>query len=166
MADTFASFAIKLGKLAKDLSGPQMKTLMTDLGVNAKKTAAAAVSVDLGGTGFSGWAAPLDTTFDHIGNGAISFHPTKTGAGPWTVAQRGRNQGNASGFSGPGINHRTGITSRTKSGALRKVRATKGRRWNGTTMGKHTATKALDKIDSQTTTIVEKYLDDVMNNLN
>jgi hypothetical protein len=44
-------------------------------------------------------------------------------------------------MQGPGIS-KDGTTSRTKSGALRKVRTSKARRWNGYTKPKHTWTDA------------------------
>lgn len=154
--DTFASFAAKLDKFTKSFSDPELKGVMTKVGANAKRIAEAEASADLGGDPkFSGWKPTLDTRFDHIGEGRISFHPTRSGAGPWTVAEFGRHQGNAGGFSGPGIGRRTGFTSRTKSGGLRKVRATTGKRWNGTTRGKHTASRALARIDRETPPIIE-----------
>lgn len=154
--DTFASFATKLTKFTNAFSDPELKAVMNKVGVNAKKIATAEASADLGGDPkFSGWTPTLDVRFDHIGEGRISFHPSRSGAGPWTVAERGRNQGNAGGFSGPGISRSTGLTSRTKSGGLRKVRATTGKRWNGVTRGKHTATAALARIDRETPPIIE-----------
>jgi hypothetical protein len=72
------------------------------------------------------------------------------------VAEQGRNQGNAGGFSGPGINRSTGITSRTKSGAVRRVRARQSRRWNGATAGKGTASRAVAEMDRQLPRIADK----------
>lgn len=121
---------------------------MTGLGVAAKKIAADEAASDLGGdTKFSGWKPPLETRFDHVGEGKILFKPTARSAGPWTVAEYGRNRGNASGFAGPGAVRSTGLTSRTKSGGVRKVRATAGRQWNGYTQGKGTATRSTTRID-------------------
>ena len=67
-------------------------------------------------------------------------------SGPMRVLQSGRNQGNAGGFAGPGINRKTGATSRTKSGGVRKVRSFAARRWNGTTAGKGTWADAAARI--------------------
>jgi hypothetical protein len=110
----------------------------------AQKIATKAASGDLGGDPkFSGWRPELDTQIKSLSNGAAILMPTRVSAGPWTVAERGRNQGNAGGFAGPGINTRTGRTSRRKDGSVRKVRSRQSRRWNGTTTGKDTASKAV-----------------------
>jgi hypothetical protein len=132
--DTFASFGARVGRFQESLKDDAISHA---LGKMAKTEATKAASADLGGDPkFSGWAPTLDTRYEIIGPGRISFHPTKRSAGPWTVAESGRNQGNASGVSGPGISQATGETSRTSSGALRKVRGRKSKRWNGRTRGK------------------------------
>lgn len=91
--DTFKSFAKRLDAMATGLKDPHLKGVMTGVGVAAKADAFKAAAADLGGDDvFSGWAkAPLGTRFQHSGQGRISFGPTKRGAGPWTVADRGRN---------------------------------------------------------------------------
>lgn len=161
MAETFPEFTAKLRGLSKGLENP--KALMDNVGNKAILIASAAASVDLGGDPkFSGWKPRLDTTFDHIGPGAIVFKPTRFSAGPWTVAQRGRNQGNASGFQGPGVNTRTGLTSRTKSGGVRKVQTKQARRWTGRTAGKHTATDAIAKIKPMVESEFGAYVDDLI----
>ena len=154
MADTFATFAVKVDKLQRELSDD---ALGHDIGKMAKEEARKAAANDLGGDDmFSGWSkAPLVTRYDIVGPGKVSFHPTPRSAGPWTVAETGRNQGNASGFSGPGVNRSTGETARTKSGGVRKTRARGGRRWNGRTQGKGTASDALAAIDKRLPKIVE-----------
>lgn len=87
--------------------------------------------------------APLEARPSPHKNGyGVTFGRTKESAGPWTVAEFGRNRGNAAGFSGPGISAKTGLTLRNKDGAVRKVRKRKGRRWNGTTEGFDAWTKA------------------------
>jgi hypothetical protein len=50
------------------------------------------------------------------------------------------------------------VTSRNKDGGVRKVRARKGKRWNGTTQGKRTASKAVAKIDAAMPDVVEVNL--------
>lgn len=104
---------------------------------------------------FRHWAPTLDLQIKPIAGGGHVLVPTRSGAGPWTVAEFGRHQGNASGFSGPGVSARTGKTSRTKAGALRKVSARKGKRWNGVTAGMHTATKAVRAFDAEMPKIAE-----------
>lgn len=156
-----AELSGRLDKVAQSLSTADMKKRLTVVGVAAKADAAKAARADLGGDGaFSGWKPlmPLQAKFQfHQDGKGITVSREPRSAGPWRVAEQGRNQGNASGFSGPGLNTKTGVTSRTKSGALR-TRARKGRRWNGTTQGKNTwsdaaavmakeAPKTLDKLN-------------------
>jgi hypothetical protein len=155
MADTFASIAAKLDKLANGLRGPELRKVMERAGKAAQKTAERAASADLGGDPkFSGWKPTLDTKIVHVGEGKVLIQPTARSAGPWTVAEQGRNQGNAGGFAGPGVNRRTGATSRTKSGKLRKVRQS-SRRWNGRTAGKGTASEATAAMARETPRIIE-----------
>jgi hypothetical protein len=90
--DTFASFAKRVDAFATGLKDPHLRQVMTKIGVEAKGDAVPVVAADLGGDDrFSGWAkAPLATRFQHAGPGRIAFGPTKRSAGPWTVAERGR----------------------------------------------------------------------------
>lgn len=157
MADTFASFAAKVERFQKELTDDATSHA---IGKMAKEAAKSAASGDLGGDDrFSGWAAkPLDTRYDIVAPGRISFHPSRRSAGPWTVAQQGRNQGNASGFAGPSINRSTGLTSLTQSGAVRRSRGARSRKWNGVTKGKGTADKALAEIDKQVPRIVDQRI--------
>jgi hypothetical protein len=160
MAETFASFAVKVDRFQKELSDDAQSHA---IGKMAKEAAREAASADLGGDpAFSGWrrGAPFElvTRYDIIGPGRVSFHPTPKSAGPWTVAESGRNQGNAGGFSGPGVNRSTGATARTKSGGVRKVRARGARRWNGRTQGKQTASDALALIDKRLPKLVDGYV--------
>ena len=139
MADSFESFARRVDGFVNGISDAQLKQIMTKLGVEAKKDAEGAASGDLGGDPkFSGWAPVLETRFDHVGEGRISFHPTRRAAGPWTVAEHGRNAGEGPRMTGPRL---------TKTGKMSKA---KGKRWNGRTQGKGTATKALATIESKT----------------
>lgn len=93
--------------------------------------------------GMSGWnrgrEIPLEAAYAlHRDGLGVTMHRSGRSAGPYRVANDGRHTGNAAGFAGPGINRKTGVTARTKSGAVRKVRATRGRRWNGVTRGRGT----------------------------
>jgi len=130
--DTFASFGRRVDKFVNGLSGSELRAIMTKVGVEAKGDATSAASGDLGGDPkFSGWAPRLDTRFDHVGSGRISFHPTRSAAGPWTVAEFGRHAA-----AGPPGGKRS-------------------RRWNGRTRGKGTATKALAVIEAKTPDRIE-----------
>jgi hypothetical protein len=160
MAETLQSFGRKVGEFQAELTADAQSHA---IGKMAKEAAQEAAAGDLGSDGrFSGWrrGAPFElaTRYDIIGPGRVSFHPTPKSAGPWTVAQSGRNQGNAGGFSGPGANRATGETSRTKSGGVRKVRARGARRWNGRTSGKNTASEALALIDKRLPKIVDTHI--------
>jgi hypothetical protein len=144
MTDTFASFAAKVTKLQKEMTE---ESLMHDIGKMAKKEAEQAASGDLGGDPkFSGWAPTLDTRYDIVGSGQLSFHPSKRSAGPWTVAEFGRNQS-----AGPSLRS----SSLTPTGRNRKAKA---RRWNGQTKGKNTATKALAAIESKVPKLVDTHI--------
>lgn len=152
---SFAEFGQAIAKMEADIERDR-KVWALEMGKRAQSIAEAAASADLGGDPkFSGWKPPLDTHLKVI-EGGVVLMPTRSSAGPWTVAERGRNQGNASGFSGPGINRKTGATARTKSGGVRKTRATGGKRWNGTTKGKQTASQAVAKMESELTPIAER----------
>ena len=156
MADTFASFEAKVARFQKELTDDATSHA---IGKMAKEAATAAASADLGGDPkFSGWAPTLDTRYDIVRPGVISFHPSKRSAGPWEVAQSGRNQGNASGFAGPGVNRKTGLTSLTKTGKVRRSRGMAARRWNGVTQGKGTATDALKVIEKRVPKIVDQRI--------
>ena len=86
---TYQSF---IGDLHKFEKGLQSDSMAVAVGVQAKKIAAATASGDLGGDPkFSGWKPKLDTRFDVIGPTSIVHKPKAKSAGPWTVAQSGRN---------------------------------------------------------------------------
>ena len=153
MVDTFASFNRRVDRFQKELTDD---ALGHALGRMAKDEATKAASADLGGDpSFSGWAPKLDTRYDILSPGQVLLKPTRRSAGPWTVAQSCRNQGNAGGFSGPGVNRSTGATSFTKSGRVRKVRARGAKRWNGRTQVKGTADDARAAIEKKAQRLVE-----------
>ena len=143
MADTFASFDAKLRRFQKELTDDAQSHA---IGKMAKDEARNAASADLGGDPkFSGWAPELVTRYDIVGPGRVSFKPTRRSAGPWTVAQYGRNQ-----MSGPSL--RTSSVS-AKTGR-RKRAGVRFRRWNGQTAGKGTADTALAQIEAKVPKIV------------
>lgn len=138
--------------MAKDLTVDEKDEITRRMGREGQKIAKAEAARDLGDGAFSGWRRghPIQLATQLFGQGGVTvLSPTKRSAGPWTVANDGRNQGNARGFAGPGINPVTGITARTKSGRVRKVRARKARRWNGTTEGKATADRSQRAMEKQ-----------------
>lgn len=158
-----AAFRTEVVKLGKELSTTEAKRITREMAEKAQRITQQAAAADLGGDAkFSGWRPRLDTQIKPTRDYGHVLMPTRSSAGPWTVAERGRNQGNASGFSGPGINVRTGRTARTKSGAVRKVRARQARRWNGRTIGKRTASDAIRQMERWLPRIAEDGLDRVI----
>jgi hypothetical protein len=152
---SFEAFGRELQQLERDLATDEKARITKDMGERAQRIAHDAASADLGGDPkFSGWAPTLDTQLFHRG-GVTTLAPTKTSAGPWTVAEIGRNKGNAGGFAGPGVG-RSGTTSRTKSGAIRKVRTFKKKRWNGYTAGKGSASQAFAIMERELPKIAER----------
>ena len=137
-----AALDARLNKLVKEIvSDEATKKVANAVGLMGKSQAnsfsgAAALGGDFK---FSGWPKPgqlaVRYTLPSSKPGLVVIHRTPRSAGPWRVAEEGRNQGDASGFSGPGISVKTGVTARTKAGGVRKVRARKGRAWNGKTDG-------------------------------
>jgi hypothetical protein len=144
VADTFASFAGKVDRLQKDLADDKLSHA---LGKMAKAEATKAASADLGGDPkFSGWAPTLDTRYDIVGPGRISFHPSRRSAGPWRVADEGRNSA-----AGPSIGS--------------KGRGGKRKRYNGRTKGKNTATDALQAIEREAPKVADKQVSDAVRRL-
>ena len=142
MADTFASMARRVDQFKKELTD---EALGHALGKMAKEEATSAASTDLGGDPrFSGWKPTLDTRYDIVGRGKVLLKPTRRSAGPWTVAQSGRNAGDA------GIGPLQGPTL-TKTGRVSRARR---KRWNGQTQGKGTADDARAAIEKKAPGVV------------
>ena len=146
MADTFASFNAKIGRFRKELTDD---ATLHAVGKMAKAEATKAASADLGGDPkFSGWAPTLTTRYDIVGTGKLLLKPgSRRAAGPWTVAEYGRNAS-----AGP----RERSSTLTRTGRRRSARSM--RRWNGVTAGKGTASDAIKAIDKQAPKIVEQRI--------
>lgn len=132
--NSFGDFAKELEALGKDLTTRERFTITDAMGRRARQLAEQAASADLGGDPkFSGWAPTLETKTRRLPDGDNLLAPTRFSAGPWTVAQFGRNQAFGPAFVGPRL---------TKTGRVSKARK---KRYNGQTDPKHTAddTKAL-----------------------
>ena len=133
----------RLDKVQRDvLSGKAASDTAREVGFMAKgQTGQLSGPAALGGDrAFSGWrrGAPIELTAAfsmHQASGGVTIHRGRA-AGPWRVAEEGRNRGNGGGggFFGPGVGQ-DGTTARTKTGRVRKVRARGPRRWNGTSPG-------------------------------
>lgn len=144
MADDFASFARRLDRFLDDVTDDATAHAM---GKKARELATKAASADLGGDPkFSGWAPELKTGYDIIGPGRIIFKPNRSAAGPWTVAQYGRNQAAGPRMTGPRL---------TRTGRVSRARV---KRWNGRTVGKGTADDALKMIDREMPGVVDKQV--------
>jgi hypothetical protein len=156
----FASLERRVGLLAGEFDGTNGRKRLQVVAKQTAKDVDEAVRADLGDQSMSGWrrGGPIKVTgaAKVISDTEISVFAAGKGKGPMRVLEQGRNQGNAGGFSGPGINTRTGVTARTKSGGVRKVRARKGKRWNGTTDGKGTWSDAVQLMQGR----VGKRVDD------
>ena len=148
MAESFAQFEARIGRFMKELEDAKLKAIADKAGVEAKKLATKAAQADLGSdAAFSGWKPDtndLKTRYDHVSPGVISFKPARRSAGPWTVAEFGRNQAAGPQMVGPRL---------TKTGKVSKAKA---KRWNGRTSGKSTASDALDLIDREIPKVVER----------
>lgn len=166
-----AAFARDLERIERDLARDEAKRITGEAAKEARVIAYREAAKDLGGDPkFSGWRPWLELQVKPTrGSTGHLIAPTRQSAGPWTVAESGRNQGNGGGgaFFGPGANRRTGETARTKAGNVRKVRTVTARRWNGYTSGKGTASRATaemerkipPEIERQVTKVLRKHFD-------
>jgi hypothetical protein len=142
------TFGVQLQRMVVALGA---KAMTDACGEAAKKEAEKAASADLGGDPkFSGWAPELVTRYDVIRPGRISFHPTRRSAGPWTVAEFGRNSTEGPRMTGPRL---------TKTGRISKARV---KRYNGRTPAFHTATEALDLIEKRMPHVVNDEVGHVL----
>lgn len=153
MADSFADLQRKLVAVERDLEGRGARASMGRVGRDLRPEIDRAVVGTLGDKSMSGWkrGGPIQITGTSrlLDDQSVLVEPVKRSKGPMAVLERGRNLGGGGGFAGPGINSRTGVTSFTKSGAVRKVRARAGKRWNGYTQGKGTMTDASEAIQKR-----------------
>lgn len=136
---TFSSagdFAKALHALERDMERHYPKW-GEEIAKEAKAEGYRAAAADLGGDPkFSGWRPWLELEAKPKKYGAALF-PTRNSAGPWTVAEDGRNT-----MSGPSL--RTSSVGRT---GRRKRAGVRFKRWNGQTAGKGTATSAQERFD-------------------
>ena len=122
------------------------------------------IRADLGDTSMSGWPRgnPIELglrakKLSGRTHGVI-FFPARHVAGPLTVRQRGRNRVGAGGlersFSGPAMNHRTGVTARNRRTGNLIRRRSRRRRWNGTTDGKGTGDRITSRLQRELPDVV------------
>lgn len=147
---SFGQLDRRLALYHAELTGRASQARASRVGVLSRSDINQAVRADLGDQSMSGWRRgnphEIAGTSRVVSDHEVEMLPARRAGGPMRVLESGRNQGNAGGFAGPGINTRTGSTSRTQSGAVRKVRSRAGKRWNGTTQPKHTWTEATERL--------------------
>lgn len=160
---SIGDYGAQIKRFSKELATSERSKITLAMAKAGQKIAEQTAKRDLGGDDkFSGWEPRLDTQIKETKDGDHILMPTRTSAGPWTVAERGRNQGGSTGFAGPGVNARTGLTTRNKSGSLRKVRSRKAKRWNGYTRGKNTASDAVAIMRRDVIKVAEKQYERVL----
>lgn len=145
------AFGRDLDRLRDDLEREEARRITRNMAERGQKIAEAEASRDLGGDPkFSGWKPTLDTQVKSLRDAAL-ITPTKTSAGPWTVANDGRHaDGGVGRFQGPALNMRTGRTTRRRdTGTIYDRRRRKGVRWNGQTNGKGTADRAVARMERE-----------------
>jgi len=147
--DSLAAYGRELAGLESDLTGPERQRITRQMGAAAKQIADKAAAADLGGDrAFSGWTRanpiPLDTAVRSGRQGSTILAPSKRAAGPWTVAEQGRNAAFGPRLLGPRL---------TKSGRISKARR---RRYNGRTSGKNTASEAVKVMHQQLPKIADR----------
>jgi len=138
----FGDLSKRIDLIAREMTGEAAAARLRKVGVLSKTDINDAVRADLGDLSMSGWRRgnPHEVVgrFDVVSPGTLEMFPAGKAKGPMRVLQQGRNQGDAAGFAGPGMTRTGGVVGRTKSGAVRKTRAFKARKWNGYTQGKDT----------------------------
>ena len=144
MAQSFAQFERKIAAVQDELSGAAGKARLARVGKLAQGDVDEAVHGTLGDDSMSGWKRgapiPIKGASRLVGESEVFVSAGKA-SGPMRVLEKGRNQGNAGGMAGPGVSA-DGTTRRNKNGTVRKATKRKARRWNGTTAGKGTWSKA------------------------
>lgn len=165
LGEAMGKFYADLDKVGRDLTGPEKRKITRQMARAAQPIARRAARADLGGDGaFSGWVRgkpiPLDTKIRNGRDNATLLTPTRESAGPWTVAEKGRNSaGGFRGlFQGPGANLKTGATMFNADGSVKvtRRRTRKARRNNGRTDGKETASDAIAAMERELPKIAAK----------
>ena len=156
-----AAFARDLEKMQRDMERQAGARIALEAAKAARPIAYRTAAGDLGGDPkFSGWRPwlELQVKAGRAGAPSATVLPTRNSAGPWTVANIGRNAtGAGGGFQGPGVNSRTGSTNLRfrKDGGV-SIRRRKARRWNGVTRGFGTADRASVDMERGTESLIER----------
>ena len=161
--------ASRMVKCSKVVSPEEQRKRMPKVGVALRPYAWKAATRDVGTKrAFSGWRrnAGIRLNVDysvHTRNVGLTMHRENRSAGPWRVAEEGRNR-RVNAFHGPGINRRKGggtlpnaVASRARGTPTFVARKFKGRkRWNGTTKGKDTWSHAAELMAEQAPRLINK----------
>lgn len=143
----FGAVGREIDAMAKELQGAAKRKITQDLAEKYEQMAERAASSDLGGDPkFSGWPPRLDTRVKITSRNAAVVTPTKVSAGPWTVAEFGRNTS-----AGPIVRQ----SSVGLSGRAKKAGRGRFKRWNGVTRGKQTASKAVAEAERRLPDVAE-----------
>lgn len=138
------AFANELDRLDRELA-KKRRDMGTRMAEAAKPEGYRAAAADLGGDPkFSGWRPWLELQVKGKDWGAAII-PTRYSAGPWTVAEFGRNT-----MTGPKVRRNKDGSVRTYKRGARKGQVmfqTSRKRWNGITQGKGTATEATSRFE-------------------
>jgi len=160
--------ASRMIKCSNVVSPEQQRKRMPKVGVALRPYAWKGATRDVGAKrAFSGWRRNAGIRLDigwsvHTRNVGLTIHRENHSAGPWRVAEEGRNKGNGAVklFRGPGINRKKGTTtanallSRKAGFPVYTARKFKPRRWNGYTKGKDTWSHAAELMAEQTPRLI------------
>lgn len=136
---TFDAFGREVEKMQREMAQAEKLRITLAMANEAREIGYAAVREDLGDLYFSGWVPWLELRVKPTRTGGHVMTPTRHSAGPWTVAEFGRNQ-----MSGPTIRESSVSRSGRKKKALGRYR-----RWNGQTSGWRTASRALGVMEDK-----------------
>ena len=151
---SMADYAASLAKLETELRTKIARDTIAEMAGKAEDIANKYAQRDVGSDReMRGWpTAPLTVRVrlerSSSGHRAVIMPYNRAAAAGWTVMDQGRNVGETGLFLGPGMNHRTGATSRTKKGNVRR-RGFKAKKWNGVTRPHFTAADAVDEMERE-----------------
>ena len=119
--DSCAAFKAEIERFERTLEREQGAATRRQMAEKAQDIAERTASGDLGGDPMmSGWPrARLDTRIKTTRDAAVLLPADRLAAAGWTTATLGRHAAGGVGrFQGPGVNMRTGRTSRRRDGTV------------------------------------------------
>lgn len=147
--NSVAAFGAELAGLNREFTTAEIRQITRTMGAAGQTIAAKEAAADLGGDrAFSGWTRSnpiaLDTRLNGTTDGTTILAPSRRSAGPWTVAEFGRNSAAGPRLIGPRL---------TKRG---KISTARRKRYNGRTRGKGTASDATKEMDRKLPAIADR----------